>query len=187
MAKKLIKSCLLGKISSSVSGVPSHIYVLLPGSRRHAPLHWLPSLLPVMSPPTSAVLVLHARRVACTHRGGFLLGPRVWATFRFSGCVRCRPVSSGGRLCRDNSRDGAWPPRAVSPATEFLPDGGSTLCWVFSVLIVYSLVVCVFHSVFVVHKYLLNLFVVWSFKGCSCNICVLFRQLLCQICFWLWM
>jgi hypothetical protein len=125
MAEKLIKSCLLGKIYSCVSGVPSQIYVLLPGSIRHAPLHWLPSLLPFLSSPTSAVLVLHARGVACTRQGGFLLGPRVWATFRFSGCVRCRPVSSGGRLCRDNSGDGAWPLHVVSPATEFLPDGGS--------------------------------------------------------------
>jgi hypothetical protein len=55
------------------------------------------------------------------------------------------------------------------------------LFWVFSVLFVYSLVT-VSHSVFVVHKYLLDLFVVVVLKGCSCNICVLFRQLFCQIC-----
>jgi uncharacterized membrane protein YqaE (UPF0057 family) len=72
----------------------------------------------------------------------------------------------------------ALPPVAV----WLLPAMRTVLLLVVLCLFVYSLVVCVFHSVFVVHKYLLDLFVVWSFKGCSCNICVLFRQLLCQIC-----
>jgi hypothetical protein len=127
LAEKLIKRCLLGRFSSSVSGVPSQIYCLLPGSIRHAPLHWFPSLLPVQSPPTTAVSVLHARHVACTRQGGLLLGPRVWATFSLPSCVRCCPVFSGGRLCMDISGDGAWPPRAVSLATDFLPDGGSVV------------------------------------------------------------
>jgi len=35
----------------------------------------------------------------------------------------------------------------------------------------------------IMHKCLLDLFVEGSFKRCSCNICVLFRQLLCHICF----
>jgi len=143
MAEKLIKRCLLRRFSSSVSGVPSQIYSLLPVSIQNVPLYWFPSLLPVQSPPTTTVSDLLAWRVACTQQGGSLLGPPIWATFRLPGRVRCCPVFSGGRFCRDVSGDGTWPPRAVFPATEFLPDGGSVV-WVFSVMFVYSSVY--FHS-----------------------------------------
>jgi hypothetical protein len=46
---------------------------------------------------------------------------------------------SGGRSCRDNSGVGVWPPRAVSPALEFLPDGGS-------VILSFFCAVCIFPS-----------------------------------------
>jgi hypothetical protein len=52
---------------------------------------------------------------------GHACGPRSAFQAAF-GAVRCSLVVG---LSRDISGDGAWPPRAVSPATEFFPDGGS--------------------------------------------------------------
>jgi len=134
MAEKLIKRCLLGRFSSSVFDVPRQIYSLLPVSIRHAPLYWVPKLLPVQLPPTTAVSDLLARRMTCTRQGGFLLGTRVWATFCLPGRVRCCPMAS---FCKDVSGDGAGPPRAIFPTTEFLPNGGSVVL-VFYVMFVYS-------------------------------------------------
>jgi len=90
-------------------------------------------------PCWSSMLGAWLARVGEVSSLGRACGPR----FLFLGCVRCCPVFSGGRLCRDFSGDGVWPPRVVSPATEFLPDGGSVVLSVFCAVCVIPCCLCV--------------------------------------------
>jgi hypothetical protein len=68
---------------------------------------------------------------------------------------RCWGDSCDGTCCSRAASSGGVDSSSVEGSV-----GASCFC-----LFVYSLVVCVFHSVFVMHKYLLDLFVEWSFKG----------------------
>jgi hypothetical protein len=70
-------------------------------------------------------------------------------------------------------RDGTCPSRAASGGGLFSSnvsdnDGASCCC---ICLCVFSSFLCVSQCIFVIYKYLLDLFVKWGFKGCSCNIC----------------
>jgi hypothetical protein len=53
---------------------------------RHMPLHVGRLFLPVQQPPTTALLVLHARRVAYTRQGSLSLDRRVWVTACLPRC-----------------------------------------------------------------------------------------------------
>lgn len=83
---------------------------------------------------------------------GRACGPRSALQVVF-GAIQCSLVAG---FCRDVSGDGAWPPRVVFPASEFLPDGCSVV-WVFSIMFVYSSVY--FHSLSMEYPNVTGLFV----------------------------
>jgi hypothetical protein len=76
----------------------------------------------------------------------------------------CWGVSWDG-ACRSRSASGD----SLASSDVYDSDGASCCC---VSLCVFPSYLCVSQCVFVIHQYLLDLFVKWGFKGCSCNICV---------------